>query len=88
LRIAPTGPEDQVHAQARLRALSQAIDELTDRQREVFVSIALNGVAMDVMALKLGANRNAIYKNLFDARRRLRSKLAAAGYPVGDGEGG
>jgi RNA polymerase sigma-70 factor (ECF subfamily) len=76
--------EDQVHRHAQLRALSAAIAELTERQREVFVSIALNGVAMDVVALRLGTNRNAIYKNLFDARRTLRSKLAAAGYPVGD----
>jgi RNA polymerase sigma-70 factor (ECF subfamily) len=76
--------EDQVHQLAQLHALSEAIEELTDRQREVFVSVALNGVAMDVVALRLGANRNAIYKNLFDARRTLRSKLAAAGYPVGD----
>ena len=45
---------------------------------------SLNGVAMDVVALRLGTNRNAIYKNLFDARRTLRAKLAAAGYPVGD----
>jgi RNA polymerase sigma-70 factor (ECF subfamily) len=51
------------------------------------VSVALNDVAMDVVALKLGANRNAIYKNLFDARRSLRAKLAAAGYPIGDGQG-
>jgi RNA polymerase sigma-70 factor (ECF subfamily) len=86
--VALPTPEEQVHQQAQLRALSLAIDELTDRQREVFVSIALNGVAMDVVALKLGANRNAIYKNLFDARRSLRSKLASAGYPVGDVERG
>jgi RNA polymerase sigma-70 factor (ECF subfamily) len=76
--------EDQIHRNAQLHALSAAIAELTERQREVFVSVALNGVAMDVVALRLGANRNAIYKNLFDARRTLRSKLAAAGYPIGD----
>jgi RNA polymerase sigma-70 factor (ECF subfamily) len=35
-----------------------------------------------VMALELGSNRNAIYKNLFDARRTLRSRLAAAGHGV------
>lgn len=74
--------DEQVHQQAQLRALSLAIDELTERQREVFVSIALNGVAMDVVALRLSTNRNAIYKNLFDARRSLRAKLAAAGYPI------
>jgi RNA polymerase sigma-70 factor, ECF subfamily len=37
-----------------------------------------------VLALQLSSNRNAIYKNLFDARRRLRGSLAAAGHPLTD----
>ena len=54
----------------------------------MFVAIAMNDVPIDVLALELGSNRNAIYKNLFDARRKLRSSLAAAGYPVTDEERG
>jgi RNA polymerase sigma-70 factor (ECF subfamily) len=77
-------PEDRVEQRAQFDALASAIGELTDRQREVFVAIALNDVSIDVLALKLGANRNAVYKNLFDARRRLRAKMAAAGHPVSD----
>jgi RNA polymerase sigma-70 factor (ECF subfamily) len=50
------------------------------------VAIALTDVPIDVLALQLQSNRNAIYKNLFDARRRLRAGLAAAGYPLGDEE--
>ena len=46
------------------------------------MAIALNDVAIDVLANQLGTNRNAIYKNLFDARRSLRTKMAAAGHPV------
>ena len=65
-------------------ALSAAIGELTERQREVFVAIALNEVPIDVLAVQLGTNRNAIYKNLFDARRNLRARMAAAGHPVGE----
>ena len=66
---------------------SKAIErELTPRQREVFVAIALNDVPIDVLALELGSNRNAIYKNLFDARRKLRASLAAAGHPVSEEE--
>jgi RNA polymerase sigma-70 factor, ECF subfamily len=75
-------PGDQLERQEQLHALSVAIGELTDRQREVFVAIALNDVPMDVLALRLGTNRNAIYKNLFDARRNLRASMAAAGHPV------
>jgi RNA polymerase sigma-70 factor, ECF subfamily len=51
------------------------------------VAIALNDVPIDVLALQLGSNRNAIYKNLFDARRNLRASLVAAGHPLGDEEG-
>jgi RNA polymerase sigma-70 factor, ECF subfamily len=77
-------PDDWLEQRARLEALSHAIGELTGRQREVFVAVALNDVPIDVLALKLGTNRNAVYKNLFDARRRLRASMAAAGHPVGE----
>jgi RNA polymerase sigma-70 factor, ECF subfamily len=77
-------PDERLEQRARLDALSQAIGELTERQREVFVAVALNDVPIDVLAIKLGTNRNAVYKNLFDARRRLRATMAAAGHPVSD----
>ncbi|HVQ86801.1 MAG TPA: sigma-70 family RNA polymerase sigma factor [Actinomycetes bacterium] len=62
-------------------ALRRAIDQdLTALQRRVFVAIALNEVPMDAFARELGTSRNAIYKTLFDARRKLRASLSAAGY--------
>jgi RNA polymerase sigma-70 factor (ECF subfamily) len=61
--------------------LRRAVDtELTPRQREVFVAIALNGVPADALAIELGSNRNALYKMMFDARRKLRAALVANGY--------
>ena len=75
-------PEDRLEQRAQLEALSHAIDKLTERQREVFVAVALNEAPIDAVALRLGTNRNAVYKNLFDARRALRTSLAAAGHPV------
>jgi RNA polymerase sigma-70 factor, ECF subfamily len=78
-----TRPEDHLEQHAQLAALSAAISGLGDRQRTVFVAVALNDVPVDVLALELRTNRNAIYKNLFDARQRLRACLAAAGHPVG-----
>jgi RNA polymerase sigma-70 factor (ECF subfamily) len=81
-------PGERAEQREQLATLTEAIaDHLTRRQREVFVAIALNDVPIDVLALRLRSNRNAIYKNLFDARRRLRATLAAAGHPVGDQEG-
>jgi RNA polymerase sigma-70 factor (ECF subfamily) len=79
--IAPL-PGTALAQREQLETLSAAIGGLTGRQREVFVAIALNDVPIDVLALRLGSNRNAIYKNLFDARRNLRAALAAAGHPV------
>jgi RNA polymerase sigma-70 factor, ECF subfamily len=62
-------------------AVRRAVEtELTPRQREVFVAIVVNGVPLDTLVLSLGSNRNAIYKMMFDARRKLRAALAANGY--------
>jgi RNA polymerase sigma-70 factor (ECF subfamily) len=64
-----------------LAALRRAVDErLTARQRQVFVAIVLNGVPLEALVVELASSRNAIYKTLFDARRKLRAALAAAGY--------
>ena len=64
-----------------LTALHRAVDEqLTARQRQVFVAIVLNQVPLDTLVIELASNRNAIYKTLFDARRKLRAVLAADGY--------
>ena len=61
-------------------ALRQAVDEvLTDRQRQIFVAIVLNSASLDALVAELGSNRNAIYKTLFDARRKLRAALVAKG---------
>jgi RNA polymerase sigma-70 factor (ECF subfamily) len=70
-----------------IRALRRAVDErLTAHQRRLFVAIVLNGVPLDTMVLELDSNRNAIYKALFDARRKLRAALVEAGHlePAGE----
>ena len=61
--------------------LRRAVDEdLTSHQRRIFVAIVLHGVPLDVLVQDLGSNRNAVYKSLFDARRKLRARLVANGY--------
>ena len=77
-------PAQEAEWRDLLAALHRAVDqELTARQRRVFVAIVLNNVPLDTLVIELGCNRNAIYKTLFDARRKLRAALAANGY-VGD----
>ncbi len=75
------GPDAQSLHGELFATLRRAIDEdLTALQKRVFVAIALNEVPMDAFARELGSSRNAVYKVLFDARRKLRASLGAAGY--------
>lgn len=75
------GPAQQSEWRDLLAALRRAVDEeLTERQRAVFVAIVVNGVPLDALVAQLGSSRNAIYKMMFDARRKLRAALAANGY--------
>jgi RNA polymerase sigma-70 factor (ECF subfamily) len=74
-------PEREAEWGDLVAALRRAVDtELTPRQREIFVALVLNGVPLDALVAKLASNRNAIYKMLFDARRKLRAALVANGY--------
>jgi RNA polymerase sigma-70 factor (ECF subfamily) len=64
-------------------ALQAAVrDHLTARQRDVLVAVAVNGVPIDVLAERRQTTRGALYKTLHDARRKLRTALAAAGLDV------
>lgn len=82
LAHAGPGPDDDVENAALLDAVRDGIrSALTPRQRQVLVASVLEGVPIDVLAERLGSNRNALYKVLHDARRRLREHVAAAGFP-------
>jgi RNA polymerase sigma-70 factor (ECF subfamily) len=75
------GPAEEAEWRDLLAALRRAVDEdLTARQRTVFVALVLNGVPLDALVIELNSSRNAIYKMMFDARRKLRAALAANGY--------
>jgi RNA polymerase sigma-70 factor (ECF subfamily) len=81
------GPAGHAQWRGLVDALRRAVEEeLTERQREVFVAIVLNGVPLNALVVRLGSNRNAIYKTMFDARRKLRAALAANGYLTTSGD--
>lgn len=62
-------------------ALHRAIDDhLTEKQRLIFESVAMNDVPIDVLAEQLETSRGAIYKTLHDARANLRRALIEAGH--------
>ncbi len=73
-------PDAELEQSELLSTLQDAIREvLTPHQRRVLVSLALNGVPIDVLADRLNTTRGALYKTLHDARRKLRKHLAACG---------
>jgi RNA polymerase sigma-70 factor (ECF subfamily) len=80
-----SSPHEQLERTEALDALRAAVEDvLTPHQRQVFVALALNEVSIDVLAERLNTNRNALYKTLHDARRKLRSALAAAGLALAE----
>jgi RNA polymerase sigma-70 factor (ECF subfamily) len=80
---APT-PADAAEQTELLQAVQGAIETvLTGHQRRVLVSLAVDGVPIDVLADRLGTTRGALYKTLHDARRKLRAHLAEQGFDLG-----
>jgi len=74
------GPDREAETRQLLDRLRVAVEgELSERQRRIFEAIVLNEVPLDVLTVELDTNRNAIYKALFDARRKLRAALVADG---------
>lgn len=74
-------PLAQAQQRELIEAVRRAVDEtLTDHQRNLFVAIVVNGVSLDAMVSRSGSNRGAIYKTIFDARRKIRAYLTTNGY--------
>jgi RNA polymerase sigma-70 factor (ECF subfamily) len=79
-----TSMPDRSAMQSEISDIIQEVieSELTDRQRQVLILVVFNEVPMDEVVQRLGTNRNAIYKMLHDARRKLKSSLQARGFEL------
>jgi RNA polymerase sigma-70 factor (ECF subfamily) len=53
--------------------------ELTTHQRQILIAVAFDDVPLDELADLYHTNRNAIYKTVHDARRKLKARLVAQG---------
>jgi len=74
-------PEQHAAAAGLLAEVRRVIDdELTAHQRRIFVAIVVDGIPLDALSARLDLPRNAIYKVIFDARRKIRGELVAKGY--------
>jgi RNA polymerase sigma-70 factor (ECF subfamily) len=78
-------PLAQAQHRELITAVQRAVNEkLTEHQRHLFVAIVVDGVPIDAMASRSGSNRGAIYKTVFDARRKIRAYLTTNGYLEGE----
>jgi RNA polymerase sigma-70 factor (ECF subfamily) len=77
---APPNPERAAERDDVMSKIETAFREaLTERQYQALVAIALEDVPMDVVAEQMGTNRNALYKLIHDARRKLKVYLESQG---------
>jgi RNA polymerase sigma-70 factor (ECF subfamily) len=78
-------PEQLAERRYYLRLLQEIVEtELNERQRLALMAVHWQGRSMDEVADALGLNRNALYKLLHDARKRLRAALQARHLSEGD----
>jgi len=82
------GPEESAQQRELVSAVRAAVREsLTPRQRELFVASVVHGEPTDALAARLGTSLGAVYKTMFDARKKLRAALDAQGLLDGGAPG-
>jgi len=76
-----TSIESSVEQDEMMRLISQSMEEvLSEKQRMALVAVSVNGIPMEVVAQRMGTNRNALYKLLHDARLKLKNHLESQGF--------
>jgi RNA polymerase sigma-70 factor (ECF subfamily) len=76
----PPGPERAAERAEVLVKVQQALEEvLTERQYQALMATTVRGVPLEVVAQQMDTNRNALYKLIHDARRKLRTHLETQG---------
>ncbi len=78
-------PEQLTERRELLAYISRLIgEELTDKQRTALTAVVVQGKPLSEVAYMMDSNQNAIYKLLFDARQRLRRRMAEDGLTPDD----
>jgi RNA polymerase sigma-70 factor (ECF subfamily) len=80
--VAPEQSAMQAEIQKTIREVIEY--DLTENPRRVLFMMVFNEVPMDEVVRHLDTNRNAVYKMLHDARRKLKSGLQARGFEIGE----
>jgi RNA polymerase sigma-70 factor (ECF subfamily) len=75
-----SSPERETARKMMVEALQSFIaEELTERQREAMVAVMFEGMPLEEAARRMETNRNALYKLLHDARKKLKKRIEAEG---------
>jgi RNA polymerase sigma-70 factor (ECF subfamily) len=78
-------PERRALQVEMLAAIRDGIEQsLTLRQQEALRALVFEEVPLDEVVRQWGSNRNAVYKLVHDARRKLKMHLASRGFDVKD----
>lgn len=73
-------PEEQVSRAEMMKRVNRIImKELTDKQRQALMAVAMQGMPLEEAARRMGTNRNALYKMMHDARLRLKKRMEQEG---------
>jgi len=76
-------PERRALLMEAVAAIRDGIERhLTVKQQQLLRAVVFEQVPLDEVVRHWGSNRNALYKLLHDARRKLRSHLVARGFDV------
>ena len=74
-------PAEESEGRELLERVRRAVaEDLSDRQRHVFVAVVLNATPLDAVAADLRTSRGAVHKSLHDARRKLRAVITDSGH--------
>jgi RNA polymerase sigma-70 factor (ECF subfamily) len=74
------GPEMAYEQKETLERMGRILrEELTERQMSLMQAVVLKGIPMEAIAQKMGVKRNALYKMMHDARKKLKSRLLVEG---------
>jgi RNA polymerase sigma-70 factor (ECF subfamily) len=76
----PLNPERAAERTEILSKIQATLDDvLTERQQQALIAVAVRGIPLEIVAEQMQTNRNALYKLIHDARRKLRAHLETQG---------
>jgi RNA polymerase sigma-70 factor (ECF subfamily) len=79
----PPDPERRALQAEMMTAIREGIEQhLTLKQQQVLRALVFEEIPLDEIVRHWGSNRNAVYKLVHDARRKLKAHLVARGFDV------